>query len=256
MLLELDALDTESLLRLTDERLLAVRVRHFVPRPLADELGQQILGNGFATYTNAPSIGRIGMAFYEAENQRAQMDDYFASVANNLEELRRRCRPYLNPIDLVRCTLDEVWPAGARLQTLWGRKMYVGLSRVVKPGVRFLAHHDIFAKDAPGSEEAESLTTQLACNVYLTMPSVGGELQLWSEELSPDAFDALRGDSYGIEPDRLGPPCLTIRPEPGDLILFNSRRMHAVTPGNDQPRLSLSCFVGYRGVAEPLTYWS
>ena len=60
----------------------------------------------------------------------------------------------------------------------------------------------------------------------------------------------------GIEPDRLGPPCLIIRPEPGDLILFNSRRMHAVTPGNDQPRLSLSCFVGYRGVAEPLTYWS
>ncbi|WP_295462493.1 2OG-Fe(II) oxygenase [uncultured Pseudomonas sp.] len=256
MLLELDALDTESLNRLADERLLAVRIRRFVPRPLADDLGKQILGNGFATYANAPSIGRIGMAFYEAENQRAQMDDYFASVAHNLEELRRRCRPYLNPIDLVRCVLDEVWPAGARLQTLWGRKMYVGLSRVVKPGVRFLAHHDIFAKDAPGSAEAESVVTQLACNVYLTMPSQGGELQLWAKELAPDDFDALRGDSYGIEPDLLGPPSLTIRPEPGDLILFNSRRMHAVTPGNDQPRLSLSCFVGYRGAAEPLTYWS
>ena len=26
--------------------------------------------------------------------------------------------------------------------------------------------------------------------------------------------------------------------------------------GTDQPRLSLSCFVGYRGATEPLTYWS
>jgi hypothetical protein len=34
MLLELDALDTESLLRLTEERLVAVRVRRFVSRPL------------------------------------------------------------------------------------------------------------------------------------------------------------------------------------------------------------------------------
>lgn len=44
--------------------------------------------------------------------------------------------------------------------------------------------------------------------------------------------------------------------EEGDLVLFNSRRMHAVTPGSDKPRLSLSCFVGYRGVASPLTFWS
>ena len=256
MLLELDALDTESLLRLTEERLLAVRVRRFVPRPLADDLGQQILGNGFATYTNAPSIGRIGMAFYEAEHQRAQLDDYFASVASNLEELRRRCRPYLNPIDLVRCTLDEVWPAGARLQTLWGRKMYVGLSRVVKPGVRFLAHHDIFAKDAPDSFQARSLEAQFACNVYLNMPTEGGALQMWDDDITPDQFDEMRGDTYGIEPSLLGPPALEVRPQPGDFIMFNSRRMHSVTPGVADPRLSLSFFVGYRGNASPLTFWS
>ena len=152
--------------------------------------------------------------------------------------------------------LDESWPAGAHLENLYGRKMYVGLSRVVKPGICFLAHHDIFAKDAPDSYQAKSLEAQFACNVYLNMPTEGGALQMWDHDISPDQFDEMRGDSYGIDPALLGPPTLEIRPEPGDFIMFNSRCMHSVTPGVDDPRLSLSFFVGYRGNASPLTFWS
>jgi hypothetical protein len=223
---------------------------------LALKIGEKILGHGFERYLNAPSIGRIGMAFYEAENQLPRIADYFESAFDNIEVLRRRCEPYLSPIDRLRCVLDEAWPAGANLETLYGRKMYVGLSRVMRPGVRFLAHHDIFAKDAPDSFRAVSLQAQLAANIYLNMPSDGGALQLWQNKLSSDTFDAMRGDSYGIEPALLGPPDVEVRPEPGDLLLFNSRCMHAVTPGSDDVRLSLSCFVGYRGPASPLSFWS
>lgn len=66
----------------------------------------------------------------------------------------------------------------------------------------------------------------------------------------------MRGDSYGIDPALLGEPTLEICPSPGDLIIFNSKRMHAVSPGSDDLRLSLSCFVGYRGPATPLSFWS
>lgn len=52
------------------------------------------------------------MAFYEAENQAPLMAGYFESVFENIDELRRRCAPYVSPIDLLRCVLDEVWPAG------------------------------------------------------------------------------------------------------------------------------------------------
>ncbi|GGM17004.1 2OG-Fe(II) oxygenase [Pseudomonas asuensis] len=256
MMLEKQRLETSSINALANEEIMAIHVRQFIPQELALKIAQQILGQGFESYLNAPSIGRIGMAFYEAENQPPRLADYFESVYENIEELRRRCQPYLSPIDLLRCTLDEVWPAGARLQSLYGRKMYVGLSRVVKPGVRFLAHHDIFIKDAPQSTEAMSLQAQMACNVYLNMPSEGGALQMWRTELTPDQFDALRGASYGIDPALLGPPDVEIRPDPGDLILFNSRKMHSVTPGSDHLRLSLSCFVGYRGTSSPLTFWS
>jgi len=88
------------------------------------------------------------------------------------------------------------------------------------------------------------------------MPQEGGELQIWSNEIDPYKFDSLRGESYGIDPAILGEPDLVLRPSPGDIIIFNSRKMHAVAPGRYNSRVSLSCFIGYRGEHSPLTYWS
>ncbi|WP_340616736.1 2OG-Fe(II) oxygenase [Xenorhabdus entomophaga] len=256
MIIETNCLDATCIEKLANQKALAIRVKNFIPSDLAMQLGEKILGQGFEHYLNAPSVGRIGMAFYEAENKPLRMVDYFESVFKNIEDLRQRCSPYQAPIDTLRCVLDEIWPAGAQLETLYGKKMYVGLSRVVRPGVTFLAHHDIFAKDAPDSFRAKSLLAQFAANVYLAMPNQGGALQLWKDELSPEEFDAMRGDNYGIEPSLLGKPTLEIQPEIGELLLFNSRCMHSVSAGADDLRLSLSCFIGYRGSANPLSFWS
>ncbi len=256
MFIKTDRLNGAVLTKAVREDVLAIQVKQFTPREIAVELGQRILGCGFDHYVNAPDIGRIGMALYEAENIPARLNAYFDAALHNIEVLRKRCMPYASPIDVLRCTLDEVWPAGAQLEHLYGRKAYVGLSRIVQPGVEFLAHHDILAKDAPDSFRSHSLTSQLAANIYLTMPTDGGGLQIWQSAISAAEFDGMRGDRYGIDPSLLGKPTLQVRPEEGDLVLFNSRRMHAITPGSDKPRLSLSCFVGYRGVASPLTFWS
>jgi Rps23 Pro-64 3,4-dihydroxylase Tpa1-like proline 4-hydroxylase len=251
-----EKLDETGLQRLALEDVLAIHVKNFISRELVDCIAQKILTSGFERYINAPSIGRIGMAFYETESQPELVETYFKTALENINDLRQRCTPYASPIDTLRCTLDEVWPAGANLETLYGRKMFIGLSRVVEPEVHFLAHHDIFAKDAPDAFRAHSLQSQFACNVYLDMPLKGGELQIWEKELTPQEFDDIRGNSYGVDPSFLGNPSLQIKPDPGDLIIFNSRKMHAVAPGVKTPRLSLSSFIGYRGQHQPLTYWS
>lgn len=90
---------------------LAICVRNFIDKNIAAKLAAQIVGHGFQKYLNAPSIGRIGMAFYEAENQPHLMADYFESVFDPIEELRERCTPYVSPVDLLRCVLDEVFAA-------------------------------------------------------------------------------------------------------------------------------------------------
>lgn len=256
MLLQTKTLDKTCIAEIANNTLRAVIIKEFISPQLATELSKKILNHGYAHYENAPSIGRIGMAFYEAEGDPIKISNYFEQAGKNLADLRSRCSPLISPIDLLRCKLDESWPAGAMLETLYGKKMYVGLSRVVEPGVTFLAHHDILAKDAPNNFQAYSLQAQIACNIYLSMPIDGGGLQIWNTEIDPEEFDNLRQDSYGIPPENLGPPHLEVQPEPGDLVLFNSRLIHAVTPGQELPRLSLSCFVGYRGAAAPLSFWS
>ena len=142
---------------MTNGEVLAVRIKQYVPVDLSRKLADKIMTPGYDHYINAPSIGRIGMAFYEAENQPELLDDYFEQARSHIDDLRKRCLPYVSPIDKLRCELDEAWPAGAHLESLYGKKMFVGLSRVVEPDVYFLAHHDIFAKDAPHSFHANSL---------------------------------------------------------------------------------------------------
>lgn len=138
-----------------------------------------------------------------------------------------------------------------------GRIMALQVRRFIQPShAQAPAHHDIFAKDAPEALAALSLQQQFAANIYLAMPEQGGELQLWQQELAADLFDQMRGDSYGIDPALLGEPTVELQPAAGDLVLFNSRKMHAVASSQQRSRLSLSCFVGYRGYHHPLTFWS
>lgn len=188
MLLDVERIDESAIAKLANKEYMAVRVKRYITEHHALNIGDKILSSGFEHYVNAPSIGRIGMAFYEAENKADRIEKYFSCAHNNIEELRLRCSPYSSPIDTIRCQLDEAWPAGAHLETMLGKKMYVGLSRVVNPDVHFLAHHDIFSKDAPESFKARSLQAQFACNIYLNMPAKGGGFTTVEKRNDPRGF--------------------------------------------------------------------
>jgi len=249
-------LKVDDLLALAVGKSLVLQVRGFVSPSTCTMLADRATDRGYSSYLNVPSVKRIGMAFYETEAKPELVEVYFSHAHRYISEFRRACTPWVSPIDELRCMLDELWPHGAMLQTLGRRKMFVGLSRQVEPGTTFLAHHDIFSQDAPGFEEAGNLLAQFGANVYLQMPLAGGALMMWRRELPPREFDALRGEDYGLPVERLGAPDLSVLPEPGDLLVFNSRKLHAVSPGAGQSRLTVSCFIGYRGLSEPLTFWS
>jgi hypothetical protein len=71
MMLDVERLDETCIKKLANEELLAIRIKGWLPPPLAIQIGDKILAPGFEGYINAPSIGRIGMAFYEAEKPTA-----------------------------------------------------------------------------------------------------------------------------------------------------------------------------------------
>ncbi len=51
---------------------------------------------------------------------------------------------------------------------------------------------------------------------------------------------------------------LVIKPETGDLIIFNPRNLHAIQPSEsgDEERITISSFLAYCGDKKPLKFWS
>lgn len=249
-------LSADHLKALAGGTIRVVQVEAFANETACDVISTGQIDLGFRPYINVEQVRRIGMAYYETENEPALIAEYFKVARENQNAFRNACQPLGSPLDTLRCLLDEIWPAGAHLQTIHGRKMFVGLSRMVEPHTTFLAHHDVFADDAPGSEEAESLLAQFAANIYFQVPDEGGELLMWHRNMSAEEFDERRKGQYGIEIAELPPPDVVVKPGRGDLLIFNSRKIHAVASPRDRARIAVSFFIGYRGDDQPLTYWS
>lgn len=249
-------LTEENLLALIENEIQALRIPNFIDSFACDVISKGLTSHGYNDYLNAPSVGRIGMSYFETGHKQDLIDLYFANAVANIETLRKACYPVPCPIDTLRCVLDEQWSTGCKLQTLYGRKMFVGLSRSMKPGNPLLPHHDMFGRHAPNTPEANSLISQFGINVYVDVPEVGGELAMWMAEISDQQFLQMRGENYAIPLELLDEPDFVVKPKNGDLIVFNARKLHAVLPGEGTDRLTLSAFFGYRGKERNLTVWS
>lgn len=249
-------LSAEHIRKLARNEIRIIQVQSFISKETSAIIANGSVELGFKPYINVDNVRRIGMAYYETEHEEKLIEQYFASARVYQEQLRAACAPVGSPLDTARCLLDEVWPAGAHLQSMFGKKMFVGLSRMVEPNTTFLAHHDIFADDAPGMQESESVISQFGANVYVQMPEKGGQLLMWHRNLSIAEFDEKRNGEYGINIKNLPPPDVVLKPGAGDLLIFDAHKIHAVASPQDNARLALSFFVAYRGDNEPLTYWS
>lgn len=233
----------------------ALRIPNYTKFEDAMRISRQLLQYTINDYTNAPGIGRIGTAYYEVENMNDKLK-YYAEAKKNIDALREQCAPNLSPIDKLRLELDEIWPAGASIENLGHGKMFIGLARCMEEHKDVLPHEDVLRRDDKGSPRSRELIAQLALNIYLKVPKEGGELELWNKSCSDEEFNRLRGQSYGIPRHLLPLPACRIKPHVGELVLFHSTRLHAVLPGKGGQRLSLSCFLGYRGENQPLSLWS
>lgn len=116
MIIDNKTFDQKNLSLLLNNELDYIVIKNFVDQDLCNNLCEKLLNDDVKGYINAPSIGRIGMAFYEAENKKDLIEKYFSSVDHNIQTLRNKCYPLASPIDILRCRLDEVWEAG-RIQT-------------------------------------------------------------------------------------------------------------------------------------------
>lgn len=254
------SLDHNDLLDLFEGRVLALRIPTWYPRWLCEKIARRLLKHpGFARYLMAQDVGvqRIGMTLFETENQDAMLERYYGSAQETMWSMRRHCFPYLTPVERLRLELDELWPSGAKIESLHGRKMLCGVARMFEDSHSLPPHQDVLVRDVPESARAGAQKCQIAMNCYIRAPREGGELELWDINPTEAEYEAMRAGQHDFL-DRAKMPLSTgkIRPQGGELLLMRSDRVHAVHACQGGPRMSVSCFIGYYGPDEPISFWS
>lgn len=177
---------------------------------------------------------------------------YFKEALPTLRAIREAASPFLSPIDKLRLELDEYWLPGANLGTWSGNKLFCGIGRMMPYQLSHLSAEQPHI-DAVPSEYFPHLAGQFAANIYLNVPAVGGELEIW-----PVAPISTRASKNFIPPAlwrEVLPASLIVKPNNGDLLLFNTRRPHAITAFETTPvRTSLQTFLGLNG-DRSLFFW-
>jgi hypothetical protein len=252
-----EELNRETLQALCNREVGAIHVRGFYPADIAAGVAQkainhQALGHYHKQFTS--SVGRVHMPHIDTKWDPMLTDRYHRGALEAIDDVRSLFYPLISPVDHIRLLLQELWPSGANIQHLRDRTCFVGAFRVFQPSTsKFFPHNDDLTEetDAP---EVQDFSEQLVANIYLAVPESGGDLQLWLREPTPAEVAEIR-DVEGLQPESIEAPKLVIHPAAGDLIIFSSRMLHAVTSGNAH-RVGMASFIGCHGDARPLTYWS
>ncbi len=211
----------------------------------------------------------VGIPVNALAESPARCIDYFDQAVPTIRRIRAAAKGRLSPIDKLRLELDELWAHGAnvRVDPVYKKKMLVGLGRLMKPEgmvgestkTRGIVHVD-------ASPRIRSEAGLFTANVYLRTPAVGGELDVWS--VTPSRIDAMylgHHLQFAFDPEnrertqallrtRLPEPW-TIAVRPGDLVLFNAGRPHAVRGFPEGVRVTLQSFLDHRR-DQPLTLFA
>ncbi|HTM64100.1 MAG TPA: 2OG-Fe(II) oxygenase [Gammaproteobacteria bacterium] len=203
-----------------------------------DELHQEYLG-----------VDREGMPFnllYDTSNQNL-INKYYVSARENIARIRSYAAPAMTPIDKLRLELDENYTYGAMIAAFQQRKMLAGIGRLSHAEMSHMSENPPHFDALPVKFAA--LSQQFAANIYLKVPEEGGELELW---------DTAPMTPLSIVPDDWRshlPPSMLLKPEVGDLIIFNCRKPHAIRSFTGEPRVTMQVFIGYQE-EKPLQLWN
>jgi hypothetical protein len=256
--IEASRLDYNDLIRVLRGEAQVLRVSDFYDQQSAAQIAGRLEDSELRNnYANAPDVGVIGKPYIECQDSAESALEYEKRALSSIWSIRAMARPYTPPADVLRLWLDDIWPAGATLATIEGRRAFCGLVRIFGAGTGSEPHMDVLEWDLTQGEPETGLASQLAANIYCKMPDSGGELDLWPVSLTRPEYEELRiQNSYGVRVEELGLQPVCLRPAAGELILFNSRLVHAVRAGSGGVRVTSSCFVGFTNDASPLQLWS
>lgn len=247
-----DELELQDLQRLIAGQICILVVKKYISVKCLKSLQKFVFSEPTSPYTHEVTepkgithlyygVDRIGFPFnltFGTSQQSQAKEQYYKAALPTIRAIRNSCLPYLTPIDRLRMELDEIWPKGANIATFEGKKMFVGIFRLMNPELSSGSenpHFDALPK------HVFKLDGQFAANMFISVPEIGGETEVWNlPPMSPtenlDVQDGPWRDTV--------PKPISYKPEVADLVIFSSLRPHAIRRFAAGHRISLQCFIG------------
>ncbi len=258
---EVATLDADSLGRLLRNETLGLVVRGYYPEPSCHELLGWIREQTFNMWpvagprgVQASDMAYLGYPESVADIQN-KLDEYWERSLGEITKLREGAGGLLSPIDKLRLDLDENWKFGSNLRREKENAYFAGVIRALS--------HQTLRKELEGMglchcdsrccfADREDVFT---ANTYLEVPASGGELELWP--VAPGLVEyathmrllqkLVRSDYADLDTQKLlrarMPAPTKIKPERGDLILFNTSRPHCVVGFDKGQRITCQTFM-------------
>jgi hypothetical protein len=182
----------------------------------------------------------------------APRERYFERARTQTAALEEIFEAHPTPFARLRDDLARLWVDGVMVAQIDGAEMAAGTIRYFRPGDLMNPHVD--RKEHLVGDLCSF--ARLAVNVYLAVPPAGGELELWDLRPDEEQIERWHLADYSLDRNQIGPPDLVLRPVAGDLILFHSDQVHAVSDVRGGLRLTASCFLGIRDFNQPVSMFA
>jgi hypothetical protein len=241
-----------------NEDLLAIRIPHYIDASLCDELSNwfieanqlecyyhDVTVNGSVDFIDY-GVDRLGVSYnitFGKNKNSAEYQRYYANALSTIHEIRKACKGRLSPIDKFRLEIDENWAHGARIASFDENNMTLGIGRVMnRPEKSYMTeiqpHIDLLPP------HISDIKAQYSANIYLSLPTVGGELELWDIPSIPTNEALAMQNDYDWRAKY--PDSILITPKKGELIVINTRRPHAIRAFSSGKRVTQQCFIGLK----------
>jgi hypothetical protein len=197
-------------------------------------------------------IVRFGPALNDYLHANGELDtDRYWHDAEAARTAWQRAGMRPDPIAVSLARLGNAWGAAVTPATIGGRSVFGGTLREINAGA--LIHYDDVNREAPNLFDQETVA-QLAFNVWVAVPEVGGATTVWRHRWEP--ADEQHRQAYGYQPETVE-HCqhVSLTPELGDGLLFNPGNFHAVEPNPGGRRIAFAVFLALTTTGQ-LIAWS
>jgi hypothetical protein len=236
-------------------RIAAVKVTDLLPPAVCAETLQALSKAEFEAYDRErvhPPVMRFGVGVSDHRRDGRIADSYWPAIEGSRAAWAGLGLPF-DPFDLCRKAVAADWPAGIAVGTSGGRPMGAGVAR--EPNGGFQVHYDNALREFTGNLLDDNLICQFAFNLYLSVPSVGGETVVWRHRWAPQDEAFRLSGSYGFAAEVVGDAeSFELKPAVGEALLFDPRNFHAVRPSRDSRRVALGMSIGLSDTGQLLAW--